>query len=143
MVAASQPIAVQAGLAILSKGGNCADAAVCIAACLNALEPASTGIGGDAFCLFFDSKTKEIKGINGSGRAPGLLSLDHALKKGFTTNIPDDDADSVTVPGAAACWVDTVEKFGSGKLTLMEILQPAIDLCQNGFVKTNIEWTKL
>ncbi|CEJ00027.1 Putative Gamma-glutamyltransferase [Rhizopus microsporus] len=61
MVASSQPLATQAGIEILKKGGNAADAAV-------AVEPGSTGIGGDAFCLFYDAKARTVKGLNGSGR---------------------------------------------------------------------------
>ncbi|RKO90524.1 gamma-glutamyltranspeptidase [Blyttiomyces helicus] len=133
IVAASQPLAVQAGLDILRAGGNAADAAVSVAAALNVTEPASTGIGGDCFCLFYDAKTKTVKGLNGSGRAPAALTLDFAQSRGYEGIIPPTDSNSVTVPGAAAGWVDTVELFGSGKLGLDEILAPAISLAEKGF----------
>ncbi len=55
MVAASQPLAVAAGLEILNLGGNAADAAVAVAAALNVTEPTSTGIGGDCFALYFNA----------------------------------------------------------------------------------------
>ena len=69
-MAASQPLAVAAGLEILSKGGNAADSAVAVAAALNVTEPTSTGLGGDAFALFYNAATKTVSAINGSGRAP-------------------------------------------------------------------------
>ena len=80
MVAASQPLAVAAGIEILLKGGNAADAAVATAAALNVTEPTSTGIGGDMFALFFDAATKQVSAVNGSGRAPAALTLER-LKK--------------------------------------------------------------
>ncbi len=70
MVAASQPLAVAAGIEALSKGGNAADAAVAVAAALNVTEPTSTGIGGDMFALFFDARSQQVSALNGSGRAP-------------------------------------------------------------------------
>src|SRR3954470_9731770 len=76
MVATSNPLAAQAGLAVLREGGNAADAAVATAAVLNVTEPASTGIGGDCFALYFDGKSKKVTALNGSGRAPAALHLD-------------------------------------------------------------------
>ena len=70
MVAASQPLAAAAGIEILSKDGNAADAAVAVAAALNVTEPTSTGIGGDMFALFFDEHSGQVSALNGSGRAP-------------------------------------------------------------------------
>ena len=64
-VACTQPLAAVAGISMLKKGGNAADAAVAVAAALNVTEPFSTGIGGDCFCLFYDSATKSMRGING------------------------------------------------------------------------------
>ncbi|PFH54779.1 hypothetical protein AMATHDRAFT_134167 [Amanita thiersii Skay4041] len=132
MVSSSQPLATEAGLEILRKGGNAADAAVAVSAALNVTEPSCCGIGGDAFCLFYDAQTKVVKALNGSGHSPAKLDIKYARERGFTDRIPLTDVNAVTVPGAAAAWVDTIEKFGSGKLTITEVLEPAIRLAEEG-----------
>src|SRR5512146_1050566 len=83
MVAASQPLAAAAGIEILSKGGNAADAAVAVAAALNVTEPTSTGIGGDMFALFFDARSQRASALNGSGRAPAALTLERLRHEGL------------------------------------------------------------
>jgi gamma-glutamyltranspeptidase/glutathione hydrolase len=101
-------------------------------------EPCSTGIGGDMFILFYDAANKQVKAMNGSGRSGGKCTLETIRKD---LNIPDGAAGSIpmnsphaaTIPGAAAGWVDTVERFGSGKLSMSEILGPAIKLGEQGF----------
>lgn len=130
MVAASQPMAVAAGIEILSKGGNAADAAVAVAAALNVTEPTSTGIGGDMFALFFDAKTGRVSALNGSGRAPAALTLERLKKEGIT-ELPPFHAYTVTVPGACAGWCDLIEKHGTK--TMAEVLAPAIKLAEEGF----------
>ncbi|KAN0125057.1 Nucleophile aminohydrolase [Russula decolorans] len=132
VVSSSQPLATGVGLEILRQGGNAADAAVATSAALNVTEPGSCGIGGDAFCLFYDAKTRTVKALNGSGRAPEKLSVGYLHSRGITEGIPTTDLNSVTVPGAAAAWVDTVEAFGSGKLSVAEVLEPAIRLATEG-----------
>ena len=130
MVAASQPMAVAAGIEILSKGGNAADAAVGVAAALNVTEPTSTGIGGDMFALFFDANTKQVSALNGSGRAPAALSLER-LKREGSTELPPYHPYTITVPGACAGWFDLIEKHGTKSMS--EILAPAIRLAEEGF----------
>ncbi|KAG0708742.1 gamma-glutamyltranspeptidase [Suillus ampliporus] len=111
VVACSQPLAAEAGLEILRKGGNAADAAVATSAALNVTEPSCCGIGGDAFCLFYDAKTKTIKAMNGSGHSPQKLSIEYLRQRGIKGGqIPLTDLNSVTVPGAAAAWVDTWQR---------------------------------
>ncbi|PGH04208.1 gamma-glutamyltransferase [Polytolypa hystricis UAMH7299] len=138
IVACTQPLAAAAGQRILRDGGNAADAAVAVAAALNMTEPSSTGIGGDMFCLFYNAQTKKVHALNGSGRAAKNISLELIRKElnlaaGEAGSIPMTSVHAVTTPGAAAGWVDTVEKFGSGKLTLEQILMPAIELGEKGF----------
>jgi gamma-glutamyltranspeptidase/glutathione hydrolase len=113
IVATSQPLATAAGLEILAKGGNAADAAVAAAAALNVTEPTSTGIGGDMFALFYEAQTKAVTALNGSGRAPSALTLDRLKKEGINTEMPPSHVYTVTVPGACAGWFDLIEKHGS------------------------------
>ncbi|KAI8801392.1 gamma-glutamyltranspeptidase [Cladochytrium replicatum] len=140
IVATSQPLATEAGLEILRKGGNAVDAAVAAAAALNVTEPGSTGIGGDMFLLFYNAKDKSVKGLNASGRAPGKLTLDYAKNVlGLTgSSIPASNINSVTVPGAAQGWYDSLKYFGSGKLTLEDVLAPAIRIAEDGFPVSDI-----
>ncbi|ETS83217.1 hypothetical protein PFICI_05093 [Pestalotiopsis fici W106-1] len=135
LVACTQPLAAEVGQRVLKMGGNAADAAVAVAAAMNMTEPASTGIGGDMFCLYFDNTTKRVHALNGSGRSPAGATLEQVKKEVGEGNgrIPINSALSVTVPGAAAGWVDAVEAFGSGKLTLEQILMPAIEMGERGF----------
>lgn len=131
IVATSQPLATAAGLEILSKGGNAADAAVAAGAALNVTEPSSTGIGGDMFALYYAADTKQVTALNGSGRAPAALTLDRLKKEGFSTELPPFHAHTVTVPGACAGWFDLIERHGS--LSVADILAPAIRLARDGF----------
>src|SRR5688572_25185032 len=131
IVSTSQPLATAAGLEILARGGNAADAAVAAGAALNVTEPTSTGIGGDMFALYFSADTKRVTALNGSGRAPAALTLDRLKKDGISTEMPPYHAHTVTVPGACAGWFDLIEKHGS--LSMADILAPAIRLASEGF----------
>ncbi|HRQ22761.1 MAG TPA: gamma-glutamyltransferase, partial [Anaerolineales bacterium] len=132
IVATSQPLATAAGIEVLSKGGNAADAAVAAAAALNVTEPTSTGIGGDMFALYFDAQTKQVTALNGSGRASSALTLDRLKREGLLADsLPPFHPYTVTVPGACAGWCDLIQKHGS--LSLTEILAPAIQLADEGF----------
>jgi len=140
MVASSQPLATQAGLSILMRGGNAADAAVATAAALNVTEPTSTGIGGDCFALFYEARTGQVTALNGSGRAPASLTIELIKSQGLAaigdpakqSMISDPfHAHTVTVPGACAGWCDMLARHGT--LPLGEVLAPAIHLAEAGF----------
>ncbi|KAI8268906.1 hypothetical protein K4K58_003693 [Colletotrichum sp. SAR11_239] len=138
IVSCTQPLAAKCGIEILQAGGNAADAAVAVAAGLNMTEPCSTGIGGDMFILFYDAKTGKVSAMNGSGRSAKNATLetirkDLGLKDGEQGKIPMKSVHAVTCPGAAAGWVDTIERFGSGNVNMERILAPAIELGEGGF----------
>jgi len=128
MVATSQPLAAQAGLKILQKGGNAIDAAIATAACLTVVEPSANGIGGDAFALVWAED--KLHGLNSSGPAPESISID-AVKALGHTEMPKMGWLPVTVPGAPAAWAALSRRFG--KLSLAECLAPAIDYARYGY----------
>lgn len=128
MVATSQPLAAQAGLDILKKGGNAIDAAIATAACLTVVEPTSNGIGGDAFALVWIKD--KLHGLNASGCTPQSISRE-AVKAAGHEAMPTYGWTPVTVPGVPAAWAELSERFG--KLPLPDVLQPAIDYAENGY----------
>jgi len=134
MMATSQPLASEAGMRILQAGGTAADACVAAAAALNVTEPCSTGIGGDAFALFYDATSKRVECLQSCGRSPAAFTLEavkaHPEMAG-RTELPPLSALCVTVPGAAAAWEGAVSKWG--KLPLAKVLEPAVELAEEGF----------
>jgi len=128
MVATSQPLAAQAGLSVLMKGGNAIDAAIATAAALTVVEPTSNGIGGDAFALVWTKG--ELHGLNSSGPAPAEISVEAVRALGHT-EMPRFGFVPVTVPGAPAAWATLSERFG--KLPLSEVLAPAIAYARDGY----------
>lgn len=113
------------------------DAAIAAAAVLNLVDPSMTGIGGDAFCLFYNAKTRKVHALNGSGRSPAEASLDDVCRDLNITDrssgsIPNKSIHSVTVPGAAAAWVDIIDKYGSGEVAASQVLAPAIRMAEQG-----------
>ena len=128
MVATSQPLASQAGLDILKKGGNAIDAAIATAACLTVVEPTSNGIGGDAFAIVWSKG--ELHGLNASGPAPLSISIEKVKALGHET-MPTFGWIPITVPGVPAAWAQLSEKFG--KLPLIDVLQPAINYAREGY----------
>lgn len=135
MVATSQPLAAQAGLAMLRAGGTAADAAIAAAAMLNVVEPMMTGIGGDCFALYWDAKSKTVTALNGSGRSAAAASAEELRQQGYTA-MPSSTGHTVTVPGSIAGWQDLLARHG--RLSLREVLQPAIQAAGDGFPVTEL-----
>jgi gamma-glutamyltranspeptidase/glutathione hydrolase len=128
MVATGQPLASQAGLDILKKGGNAVDAAIAVAACLTVVEPTANGLGGDAFAIVW--LKDKMFGLNSSGPSPRNISLEELKQKGYE-EVPKFGFVPVTVPGIPGAWCELSRNFG--KLPLSEVLKPAIDYAENGY----------
>jgi len=125
MVATSQPLAAQAGLSMLARGGNAVDAALAAAITLTVVEPTGNGIGSDGFAILWDGK--ELHGLNASGRSPAGWTPER-----FQDGIPDRGWETVTVPGAVGGWVALSKRFG--KLPFADLFGPAIGCAENGFI---------
>lgn len=141
MVASTQPLANAAGLKVLEKGGNCVDASVAVLAALCVVEPGSTGVGGDCFVLYYDKNKKKVHGLSGHGKLPQKLSIDVVRERAPEIKgprLPLTSVHAITVPGAICGWIDAVEKWGSGKVTLEDIFLPAIELAEDGFAVSAI-----
>jgi gamma-glutamyltranspeptidase/glutathione hydrolase len=140
-VAASEhPLASQAGVSILARGGNAVDAAIAVNAVMTVVAPMMNGIGGDLFAIVYDATTATLHGINGSGYAPAGLSIG-ALRSAGITTMPQTGIHSVTVPGTVAAWTRLSEQLG--QLPLSEVLSPAIQIADEGFPVpeiTALEW---
>ena len=130
VVAASQPLAAAAGLAVLQQGHNAFDASVTMAAVLNVVEPMMTGVGGDMFALFWCAEEERLVGLNASGRAGSLATRQELLRRGHE-QMPSTGAETVTVPGALRGWDMLLDHYGT--ISLDEALQPAIEIADRGF----------
>lgn len=126
VVAASQPLAVTAGLNVLQRGGSFADAAIASSAVLCVTEPYNSHLGGDAFIIVYDSKTKQTTALNASGAAPQSTSLEN-----FSGGIPVRGLSAASIPGLVAAWFDLHREWGT--ISIAELLAPAIAYAEDGF----------
>ncbi|HEX6639016.1 MAG TPA: gamma-glutamyltransferase [Steroidobacteraceae bacterium] len=139
MAATSHPLASQVALDVLKRGGTAVDAAIAANATLGLMEPTGNGVGGDLFAIVWDAKTKQLYGLNGSGRSPQSLTLARLraeLRKLGTDHIPPRGPLPVSVPGTVDGWFELHGRFG--RLPMKELLQPAIDYARNGFPVTEV-----
>lgn len=130
MAATSQPLATQVALDVMRQGGNAVDAAIAANAMLGLVEPTGNGIGGDLFAIVWDAKTKQLYGLNGSGRSPKSLSLQWFKEQGYD-KIPSHGPLPVSVPGTVDAWFMLHERFG--QLPMKQVLQPTINYAEKGF----------
>ena len=135
IIATSQPLASAAGLAVLQNGGNAIDAAVTAAAVLSVVEPTMNGIGGDLFALVYDPKTKSVRALNASGRAPAAATIAE-FKRRNLESIPYRGELSVSVPGVVDGWSELLAKHGT--IGLDKALQPAIRYAKDGYAVSEI-----
>jgi gamma-glutamyltranspeptidase/glutathione hydrolase len=135
MAATSQPLATQAALDILKKGGNAIDAAIAANAVLGVVEPTGSGIGGDLFAIIWSADKAKLYGLNASGKSPRTLKLEYFKENGFDF-IPSYGPLPVSVPGCVDGWFEMHEMFG--RLPMKDILQPAISYAREGFPVTEV-----
>jgi gamma-glutamyltranspeptidase / glutathione hydrolase len=136
IVAAESPLAAQAGVRMLERGGNAVDAAIATNAMMGVVEPMMNGIGGDLFAIIYDAKANKLYGLNASGWAPKGLTIEFLRKQGLR-EMPQHGVNAITVPGAVDGWQKLAEKFGRKKLG--EDLAAAIKTAEEGFPVP--EWT--
>uniref|UniRef100_E1TB64 Gamma-glutamyltransferase n=1 Tax=Burkholderia sp. (strain CCGE1003) TaxID=640512 RepID=E1TB64_BURSG len=138
IVSTSHPLAAQAGLRMLWKGGNAVDAAIAAAAAITLVEPVSNGLGSDAFALVWDGT--KLHGLNASGVAPAAWNVDYFRRKYGEDNglaaRPTRGWDTVTVPGAVAGWEALHKKFGS--LPFADLMEPAIEIAERGHAVASV-----
>ena len=132
IVSTSHPLAAQAGLRMMLKGGNAVDAAIAAAAAITITEPVSNGLGSDAFCILWDGH--KLHGLNASGPAPQAWTPEYFHNKygQDAVNPPKRGWDSVTVPGAVGAWAAMSERFG--KLPFADLMEPAIEIAERGYL---------
>ena len=136
MAATSHPLATQIAVDTLKKGGTAADGAIAANAALGLMEPTGCGIGGDLFAIHFDAGTKELTGLNASGRSPMGLSLDYLRRTCSAEGIPSYGPLSVSVPGAVDGWFELHQRHGG--LPMHELLAPAIAYAEEGYPVTPV-----
>ncbi len=141
MAATSQPASTLAAIEIMRQGGNAMDAAVAACAVQCVVEPQSTGIGGDCFCLYAPAGENRVIGLNGSGKAPGKAEAGWFLEQGISGRVDMWGPHAVTVPGAVDAWITLLDDHGT--MGIDQVLQPAIHYAENGFVvhsRTSADW---
>lgn len=145
MAATSHSLATQVAIDVLKAGGNAMDGAIAACAVQCVVEPESTGIGGDCFALYAPEGKADVIAYNGSGRAPAAATIEKYIELGIT-HIEQTSAHSVIIPGAIDAWVQL--NADHGRMSLAELLQPAIDYARDGYpitqrVHADMVWSQV
>jgi gamma-glutamyltranspeptidase/glutathione hydrolase len=135
VVATSQPLAVQAGMAMLARGGNAVDAALATAIALTVVEPCSNGLGSDLFAIVWDGQ--ELAGLNASGRAPAAVT---PARYAGMAQMPQRGWEAVTIPGAVSGWVALSQRYG--KLPFADLFEPAVRYARDGYLVSPVVASK-
>lgn len=132
-IASAHPLATEAGMSILEKGGNAFDAAITVSAVLAVVEPYGSGFGGGGFWLLHRESDNRQVMIDGREKAPLSAQRDMYLDENgeVIANASVDGALAAGIPGTPAALVYLSEQYG--RLPLQETLQPAIDIAKKGF----------
>ncbi|MCK8783674.1 gamma-glutamyltransferase family protein [Roseomonas sp. NAR14] len=141
MAATSMPIATLTAIDVLRAGGNALDAAIAACAVLGVVEPQSTGIGGDCFCLYVPANSGKVVAVNGSGRAPAAATPE-ALRGAGVEKLDPASPHVVTIPGAVSAW-DALNR-AYGRKPLEQLLRPAIRCAEEGWpvhARVHHDWT--
>jgi gamma-glutamyltranspeptidase/glutathione hydrolase len=128
--ATAHPLATQAAIEMLKRGGSAVDASVAANACLGFLEPTSAGLGGDCFALLWDPKQSKVVGMASSGKSPRALSLATARSRAKNGVLPKLGAVTVSTPGALDGWWTLHQRYG--RLKWAELFEPAIHYAEDG-----------
>src|SRR5437879_5052725 len=130
MVACAHYLATQAGVSILTQGGNAIDAAIAANIAMTVVYPSTCSAGGDLFMLIWEAKTQKLHALNASGRAPAGMTPEYFISHGMQ-QVPAVGPLSINVPGAVDGWFEALERFGS--LSAEAIFAPAIAFAEQGF----------
>ena len=135
MIATDHALASAAGLRVLQDGGNAIDAATCAAGVLGVVLPMMGGIGGDTFLVYYEAAAGRVGTVVGSGAAPRAATLDYFASRGHRT-MPPRGMLAPSVPGAVDAMAASLGRWGSGRFTLGQLLEPAIAYAEGGFPVT-------
>ncbi|MDQ7843144.1 MAG: gamma-glutamyltransferase [Armatimonadota bacterium] len=132
IIATGHPLASAAGLHVLMRGGNAVDAALAAAGVLGVVQPMMSGLGGDTFIVLWRAAERRAVALNGSGVAPYAATAEWFRSRGYTT-MPLRGMLSVSVPGAVDAMTVALARWGSGRFTLGQLLEPAMEYAAHGF----------